>query len=268
MGETMDGLPLQIKVQGKYLRRFAHAIGERCQRGNNPCLTIVAPPNERHEILALAKIICEGYGVPRVIENTELDFDRRIWQESNPDPILVPDGTRLPKSRQKRLAEFFNNPQRIHPFMFLVIINRDPGDLLKEGVWNPLFRELFVARQFRLPPMMKRLPSADSRHKMFKRVFREIVSYHASNDDTIEEEATQLIRQYFEEKAPPFMESYVNLASACIRNMRAREKSLLDAEVFKATIRELESLTSASDLSEAMHSPSMAGAFATTSTGE
>lgn len=256
----MNRLPVQLEARGKHLRRFAHAVGRNLRHSDNPRLAIIAPPSDRHEITAVARIICEDLEIGRCcVADTESDIERRVFLETNHDPILVPDGAMLSPLLQTRLVKLFKNPGQPHPPMFLVIIEKDPGDLMRNRIWSLEFRELFIGRQFHLPTMADRTTTPVSRYEMFHDIFREVSGRAFTGEiRPISEEAEQLIRLFFKRHVPQSMGSYVKLAAECISSMMTQKSNVVDTEtvktVFGMTTDDMDRATPTPDLSEVIYS--------------
>lgn len=229
------GIPeIQLPVQNKLIRNYLYAMAAALStRGHAPGVLVV-PEKDRHELRSAMKLLAHF-----VDENTEPVFIRNeqdlvdyVFEETHHRPVVYLDAENIPREMQQRAVDYWTQASLIRPPVTVFVIDRDPGDIMNEGIWLKSFREMMHMPTFRWPESQARLKSPKHRLSFFLEVFSLVGRKQFGVEPPIEPGARDfLLSEFFAKFAPKYTGNYVKLAADLIATMRTFGEERLTTKI-------------------------------------
>jgi hypothetical protein len=132
---------------------------------------------------------------------------------------------------QQRAVDYWSHASMIRPPVTIFVVQRDPGDILNEGIWLKPFREMMHMPTFRWPESPTVLKSPKHRLGFFLDVFQHVAGKIAVGTELDAGARDFLLEQFFSRFKPRYTGNYVKLAADLITEMRKVGESKITTKV-------------------------------------
>ena len=224
---------IQLPVLNRFTRNFLNAMAvSLTSRGHAPGVLVV-PEKDRHELHSAMKLLAHivAEDTEPVFMRSDADFVEYVFDESHHRPVMHLNAENISLEMQQRAVDYWSHASMIRPPVTIFVVQRDPGDILNEGIWLKPFREMMHMPTFRWPESPTVLKSPKHRLGFFLDVFQHVAGKIAVGTELDAGARDFLLEQFFSRFKPRYTGNYVKLAADLITEMRKVGESKITTKV-------------------------------------
>lgn len=230
MTESLNNLlpKHNIRSCGTALKRLRRDLADSYRPSINTRPHILrVPMRDRFELTDFVAQLLGGFGLGQSMRVVCSDSELRKYmlEDTHPDAIVVMHEN-IGRWLQDEHVRRYGTNHAIRPKFELVITSRDPGDLMRQGLWTPDFRRLFT-RTFEWP-------ATGTRERDWIGIFQNalgVLGKRKHEPYGLERSGHERLRTAYNKDHPESVKDIVRLAERCVKLALKNETRVITGEM-------------------------------------